>query len=125
MGGRLIGLSAIDHKGEGLMTDKLACLARLVAISGFALLIALGFAHAQIDGAVQYPPASVGKDAQPPPPAGMVPQTVSPRRIELDVSGPSQPPGGSRFRSRPWPGTGQAGPSLGLSSEPISSAGRN
>lgn len=46
-----------------------------------AVLIASNFAHAQIDGAVQYPPASVGQDAQPPPPAGIVPPIVSPRRI--------------------------------------------
>ena len=101
--------------------DKLTGLARLVAIIGAAVLIASGFAHAQIDGAVQYPPASVGKDAQPPPPAGMVPQSVSPRRIELGISGSSQSPAGSRS----WPDTGRHTPSLGLSPEPISGAGRN
>jgi hypothetical protein len=46
--------------------------------------------YAQVDGAVQYPPRSVGEDAQPPPPARMVPQSVSPRRIELGVNGSSQ-----------------------------------
>lgn len=104
---------------------KLTGLARLVAIIGTAALTASGFAHAQIDGAVQYPPASVGKDAQPPPPAGMVPQTVSPRRIESGVSGPSQPPAGFASSSRLSPDTGWHAPSLGPSSEPISSAGRN
>ena len=67
--------------------DKLTGVARLVAVMGAAVLIAPGSAQAQIDGAVQYPPASVGRDAQPPPPAGMVPQIVSPRRIELGISG--------------------------------------
>lgn len=45
--------------------------------------------YAQVDGAVQYPPRSVGEDAQPPPPARMVPQSVSPRRIELGLNGSS------------------------------------
>ena len=66
--------------------------ALLVAVIGFALLIGLGAASAQTGGAVQYPPASVGEDAQPPPPARMVPQSVSPRRIELGFSGPSERP---------------------------------
>jgi hypothetical protein len=65
--------------------------ALLVAVIGFALLIGLGAANAQTGGAVQYPPASVGEDAQPPPPARMAPQSMSPRRIELGFSGPSEP----------------------------------
>ena len=120
MGGRLIGLSAIDHKGEGLM-DKITGLARLVVIIGAAVLIASGFAHAQIDGAVQYPPASVGKDAQPPPPAGWVPQIVAPRRTEFGISGSSQLPAGSR----PWPDAGRRAPSLDSSPERLSGAGWN
>ena len=64
--------------------------ALLVAVIGFALLVGLGAANAQTGGAVQYPPASVGEDAQPPPPARMAPQSMSPRRIELGVSGPSE-----------------------------------
>ena len=67
--------------------------ALLVAVIGSALLIGLNNANAQIGGAVQYPPASVGEDAQPPPPARMVPQSMSPRRIELGFSGPSERPG--------------------------------
>ena len=66
--------------------------ALLVAVIGFALLIGLSAANAQTEGAVQYPPASVGEDAQPPPPARVVPQSMSPRRIELGVSGPSERP---------------------------------
>src|SRR5271168_2427052 len=91
--------------------DKLTGVARLVAVMGAAVLIAPGSAHTQIDGAVQYPPASVGRDAQPPPPAGMVPQIVSPRRIELGISGSNQSPAGSRL----WPDTSWHTPSLGLS----------
>jgi hypothetical protein len=104
---------------------KLTGLARLVAIIGAGVLIPAGFGYAQVDGAVQYPPASVGKDAQPPPPAGMVPQSVSPRRIEQGGSGSSQSPAGFASSSRLWPDTGRHPPSLGSSSEPISSAGRN
>jgi hypothetical protein len=66
-----------------------------VAVIGSALLIGLSAAIAQVVGAVQYPPASVGEDAQPPPPAGMAPQSMSPRRIELGVSGSSERSGDS------------------------------
>jgi hypothetical protein len=71
---------------------KLTMLGTLVAAIGIDVLIASGIAQAQIGGALQYPPASVGEDAQPPPPARTVPQIISPRRIELGVSGSSQPP---------------------------------
>jgi hypothetical protein len=48
---------------------------------------------AELEGALQYPPASVGADAQPPPPpARMIQEPVSPWRIELGVSGSSVPP---------------------------------
>jgi hypothetical protein len=106
---------------------KLTGLGPLVATIGVAIIVASSFAHGQVDGAVQYPPASIGKDAQPPPPAGMVPQSVSPRRIELGVSGSSTPPAIYRSRSPLWTGTDrfpmQAPPSRGgLSPEPFSSA---
>jgi hypothetical protein len=68
-------------------------------VIGSALVTASSIATAQIEGAVQYPPVSVGEDAQPPPPAGMAPQSVSPRRIELGVSGSSQAPGNILFRT--------------------------
>jgi hypothetical protein len=81
--------------------------ALLVAVIGSALLIGLSAGNAQVAGAVQYPPASVGEDAQPPLPARMVPQSMSPRRIELGFSGPSERPGYSirdaRARSRASP----------------------
>jgi len=64
----------------------------LVAIIGFVVLIGPGVAHGQVEGAVQYPPLSIGDDAQPPPPARMVPQLVLPRRLEFGVSGSSLPP---------------------------------
>ena len=72
-----------------------------VAVIGSALLIGLSAAIAQVVGAVQYPPASVGEDAQPPPPAGMAPQSMSPRRIELGFSGPSERPGYAIREVRP------------------------
>ncbi len=58
----------------------------LVAIIGCVALIDPGVAYAQIEGAVQYPPLSIGEDAQPPPPARMVPKIIPPRRLELGVS---------------------------------------
>jgi hypothetical protein len=73
----------------------------VVVVIGSALLAASSTANAQIEGAVEYPPVSVGEDAQPPPPARMVPQSVSPRRIELGASGSSQMPGNILFRTGP------------------------
>jgi hypothetical protein len=55
----------------------------------------------ELEGALPYPPPSVGKDAQPPPPAKTVPQLVSPRRIELGISGSSPPPGTQLYLIRP------------------------
>ena len=98
----------------------------LIAIIGSAGLVDLTVAYAQIEGALQYPPPSVGEDAQPPPPAGMVPQTVSPRRIELGVSGSSQP---ANYPYRIHPPAGidrfpkEAAPPLGLQPLPPSTAG--
>jgi hypothetical protein len=66
-----------------------------------AIQIAFSGAHAQVSGAIQYPPAELGEDVQPPPPARMVPQVVSPRRIELGVSGSSQPPTNYPYRVHP------------------------
>jgi hypothetical protein len=69
-----------------------------------ALLICqslLSGAARSAEGALQYPPPSIGADAQPPPPARMVPQTVSPRRIELGISGSSLPPSTPRFLIHP------------------------
>jgi hypothetical protein len=88
-----------------------------------ALLTSVGLIEpptraAELEGALQYPPASVGEDVQPPPPARMVPQPLSPRRIELGVGGSSMPPGTQKFhvhaplrqdgRGAP-PGTGNGG----------------
>jgi hypothetical protein len=75
--------------------------ALLVAVIASAFLISLSSANSQVRGAVQYPPASVGEDAQPPPPARMAPQSMSPRRTELGVSGPSGLPGYSIRDVRP------------------------
>ena len=73
---------------------KLIGFGMLVAIIEAAVLIGSSTAHAQqIEGALQYPPLSVGEDAQAPPPARKAPQTVSPRQTELAVSGSSRLPG--------------------------------
>jgi len=100
-----------------------------LALIGSAVLVDSSVAYAQIGGALQYPPPSVGEDAQPPPPAGMVPQTVSPRRIELGVSGSSQPPANYPYRIHPPAGIDrfpkQAAPPLGLQPLPPSTAGGN
>jgi len=64
----------------------------LLAIIAFVVLIGSGAAYAQVEGAVQYPPFSIGQDAQPPPPARMAPKIVLTRRLELGVSGSSLPP---------------------------------
>jgi hypothetical protein len=74
--------------------NKLSYLAVVFAIAGVVGADAQG---AELEGALQYPPSSIGKDAQPPAPAGMVRQPMSPRRIELGVSGSSMAPGIQRF----------------------------
>jgi hypothetical protein len=98
VGGYVINMGGIRRSTRGAL---------FVAVVGSGLLIGLGSANAQIGGAVQYPPASVGEDAQPPPPARMAPQSMSPRRIELGVSGSSERPGhavrGVRPRASPTP----------------------
>jgi hypothetical protein len=53
----------------------------------FGALMAADARSAELEGALQYPPASAGQDAQPPPPARMVPQPVEPSRTELGFSG--------------------------------------
>jgi hypothetical protein len=107
------------HKHTGLVP--------LLPAVGIAVLMVSNLAHGQVDGAVQYPPASAGKDAQPPPPAGIVLQSVTPRRIELGISGSSNPPSSYRFRILPWNDNdpGQPPSSFGLSSQPTPSAAEN
>ena len=56
------------HKPSGL--------GMVVGTIGFAVLLASSIAHAQIEGALQFRPPSVGEDAQPLPPARMVPQQL-------------------------------------------------
>jgi hypothetical protein len=83
------------------------------AALAFAALVAVEARGAELEGALQYPPPSVGEDAQPQPSGKMVPQLVSPKRIELGVSGSSPPPGTQLFLTRPpIPGPG-APPSTG------------
>jgi hypothetical protein len=80
----------------------------LIVAIGSTALIASSVTGAQVGGALQYPPASIGEDAQPPSPALTVPQIVSPRRTELGVSGSSRPPAG--YGSRVYPTTGIEAP---------------
>jgi hypothetical protein len=80
---------------------KLSYLHLSAAALAFVMLVGLDARSAEIEGALQYPPPSVGEDAQPQPPARTVPQLVSPRRIELGVSGSSAPPVTQLFLRRP------------------------
>ena len=88
------------------------------------LLISAGLAaadarSAELEGALQYPPASVGEDAQPPLPARMVPQPVSPSRSELGISGSSVPPSAQRLYIGPPIGSQDRPPA-----QPQSGSGR-
>jgi hypothetical protein len=78
----------------------------LAAVVGCALFMDPSIAAAQVAGAVQYPPLSVGEDAQPPPPARTAPQSILPHRIELGVSGSSRPPGNYDYQLRLRNGVG-------------------
>jgi hypothetical protein len=95
---------------------KLNCFPLSAAAVAFAALVAVEARSAELEGALQYPPPSVGEDAQPPPPARMVPQLVSPRRIELGFSGSSPPPGTQLFLIRP--------PIVGPGAPPSTGGGR-
>src|SRR5262245_39912551 len=66
----------------------------------FGALMAADAVSAELEGALQYPPASVGDDAQPPPPARMVPQPASPSRSGSGISGSSVPPSAQRLYIR-------------------------
>jgi hypothetical protein len=79
----------------------LSCFHLSAAALAFAALVGVEARSAELEGALQYPPPSVGEDAQPPPPARTVPQLVTPRRIELGISGSSPPPGTQLFLRRP------------------------
>jgi hypothetical protein len=97
----LLSFPARLSAGERPLIQKLIGIGGLAGIMGSALLLGSSLANAQTEGALQYPPASVGEDARPPPPAGMVPPTVLPRRLELGVTGSSGPPDVYRFRIHP------------------------
>jgi hypothetical protein len=92
MGGDVIIMSQITRSTREAL---------LLAVVAPALVISMSSANSQVGGAVQYPPASVGEDAQPPPAARMVPQSMSPQRIELGISGPSARPDYSSRALRP------------------------
>jgi hypothetical protein len=80
---------------------KLRCFQLSAAALAFAVLVGVEPRGAELEGTLQYPPPSVGEDAQPPPPARTVPQLVTPRRTELGISGSSAPPGTQLFLRRP------------------------
>jgi hypothetical protein len=95
---------------------ELSCFQLSAAVLAFAALVGVKGRGAELEAALQYPPPSVGEDAQPPPPAKTVPQLISPRRIELGVSGSSPPPGTQLFLRCPptlepgaLPSTGRGG----------------
>ena len=54
--------------------SKLNCFHLSAAALVFATLIAVEARSAELEGALQYSPPSIGEDAQPPSPARMVPQ---------------------------------------------------
>jgi hypothetical protein len=83
VGGNVINMSQITRSIREAL---------LLGVVAPALLAGVSSANSQVVGAVQYPPASIGEDAQPPPPARMAPQSMSPRRIELGISGSSERP---------------------------------
>src|SRR5215467_5575896 len=70
---------------------KLTCPYLSAVLIGSAAFGVVDARSAEVEGALQYPPPSLGEDAQPPPPARMLPQPVSPRRIQLGTSGSSVP----------------------------------
>ena len=79
----------------------------IASVAAVVAAIGTDVTGAELEGALQYPPPSIGKDTQPPPPAGLVRQPVSPRRIELGVSGSSVAPSIQKFRILPSPGWGE------------------
>jgi hypothetical protein len=83
---RTPGLLGRGFASRERLLRKLSCIHLLAALRGISGVIRADVRSAELEGALQYPPPSVGEDAQPPP-ARVVPQTVSPRRIELGTSG--------------------------------------
>jgi hypothetical protein len=70
----------------------------LATLLVFAGVIGGDVRSAELEGVLQYPPLSVGEDAQPPPPARTIPLSiVSPWRIELGVRGSSVAPNTRQF----------------------------
>jgi hypothetical protein len=57
---------------------QLRCFHLSAAALAFAALVGVEGQGVELEGALQYPPSSVGEDAQPRPPARAVPQLVSP-----------------------------------------------
>jgi hypothetical protein len=62
--------------------QKLSYFHLSAAVLAFAALAGVEARSAELEGALQYPPPSVGEDVPPPPAARTVPQLVSPKRID-------------------------------------------
>jgi len=91
------GRSRGVHLGEGVSMHKLRFVNGLAALLASVGLLGSDVLAAELEGALQYPPASVGADAQPLPPDKTMSQPLSPWRIELGVSGSSVPPQTQQF----------------------------
>ena len=95
---------------RGRLMHKLSIINGLAALLASVGLLGSDAVGAELEGALQYPPASVGADAQPPPPAGIVPKPLSPRRNESGVSGSSVPPKTQPFFRPAMPRRGTEAP---------------
>jgi len=69
----------------------------IAALLAFPGLIGMDARSAELEDALQHPSLSVGEDAQPPPPARMVPSRVSPLHMELDARRRNMPPSTERL----------------------------
>jgi hypothetical protein len=94
---------------------KLGCFRLSAAVLAFAVLVSVEARGAELEGALQYPPPSVGQDAQPPPPAKTVPQLVPRDASNWGSAGQARRPGTQLFLRRP--------PIVGLGAPPSTASG--
>jgi hypothetical protein len=85
----------VQYSGGGQRTVSGAMHSRVSLQVPFGRLVLVNALGAELEGALQYQPRSVGEDTQLP--ARTVPQPVPPWRIELGVSGSSMPPGAQQL----------------------------
>jgi hypothetical protein len=97
---------------------KLRCLHLSAAVLAFAALVGMEARSAELEGALQYPPRSVGQDAQPPPPA----KTNMNGELACNRAGGNYGSSRDRDYRRQWRGNGYGdgnrdyGPGWGTSS---------